>query len=195
MVSNKYLFLFLLICLLGSSSFAQTDSAALEAIKMRNSLDDYLLQNVGNKPNTLKEKWMASKIDSLTNLTQKLATQNAYLQNNSKPAATPIAKSNQQVYTLYYPTNSFAINKDGKELLRKILQENPNANYTLKGYSDAYGNPESNLSLSLKRAAQVRAFLQEGNSNIPVEILAAETKQSAKNAQAKLARKVEIYVQ
>lgn len=195
MVSNKYLFLFLLLCLLGSSSFAQTDSVALEAIKMRNSLDDYLLQNVGNKPNTLKEKSMAAKIDSLTNLTQKLAAQNAYLQNNSKPAATPIAQSNQQVYTLYYPTNSSAINKDGKELLRKILQENPNANYTIKGYSDAYGNPESNLSLSLKRAAQVRAFLQASNSNLPVEILAAETKQSAKNAQAKLARKVEIYVQ
>lgn len=195
MVSNNYVYLFLLFCLLGASSFAQSDSAALEAIKMRNSLDTYLLQNVGNKPNTLKEKWMAAKIDSLTNVTQKLSAQNALLQSNSKPVVTPIAKANQQVYTLYYRTNSYAISKEGKELLRKILQENPNANFTIKGYSDAYGNPESNLSLSLKRAAHVRAFLQEGNPNIPIEIFAAETSRNAKSKQAKLARKVDIYIQ
>jgi hypothetical protein len=100
MENKGFAFFFVFI----SSAFfatAQSDSAAKEAIKMRNNIDVYLQENLGNKPITNKEKLMANKIDSLVNLTRQLANQISALEKSPKPTQVNQGLS-RQTYSVYF---------------------------------------------------------------------------------------------
>ncbi len=193
MENKGFAFFFVFI----SSAFfatAQSDSAAKEAIKMRNNIDVYLQENLGNKPITNKEKLMANKIDSLVNLTRQLSNQISALEKSPKPTQVNQGLS-RQTYSVYFSSNSCVISQDGIAMIEKIVNQYPNASFEIKGYADAYGNADYNLNLSMKRASDIRLKLKGLLPNSNIEIVAAEHNKNAINSTAHLFRKVDIIVQ
>jgi OmpA-OmpF porin, OOP family len=72
----------------------------------------------------------------------------------------PVAPGANAVwYTVYFDTNSFAINTDGQKVVNEViafLQRNPAAVATIIGRTDTVGSNDYNMHLSHRRADAVR---------------------------------------
>ena len=59
------------------------------------------------------------------------------------------------------------------EQLRKLavlIKRNPNARFTVEGYTDSFGSPEYNLDLSQRRADSVKQYLVQAMGISPAQI-------------------------
>ena len=54
--------------------------------------------------------------------------------------------------------------------LGTLIQRNPNATFTVEGYTDSFGGPEYNLELSQRRADSVKQYLVEAMGISPAQI-------------------------
>jgi len=54
--------------------------------------------------------------------------------------------------------------------LGKLIQRNPNATFTVEGYTDSFGGPDYNLELSQRRAESVKQYLVQAMGISPAQI-------------------------
>ncbi|MDP3929576.1 MAG: OmpA family protein [Bacteroidota bacterium] len=176
--------LFLVIAIYALESFAQTDSSASitsGALEMRNSIDQFLLKNIGNNPLTLKEKYLAKQIDSLlkvsqlqSNLISELKQGN--VQGNQGLNTNPIAKTD----TLFFAYNNARLSLLEIEKLKNLLLSNPNKDIQIIGSADAFGSARYNHLLAMQRALFVKNQIEKMGHTGQVIVRA-----NAYNAEAK----------
>jgi outer membrane protein OmpA-like peptidoglycan-associated protein len=107
------------------------------------------------------------------------------------------------VHGFYFPVGSAEISARNFALLNKVasaIRQYPKAKVKISGHTDATGNPETNLKLSIQRAESVSKFLS-GVSQLDSGILSSEgfgdTKPIASNktvAGRTKNRRIEIYI-
>jgi outer membrane protein OmpA-like peptidoglycan-associated protein len=191
---NKAKLLFVALLFIAYGALAQTDTstnAAQEAIKMRNNLDQYLLQNIGDKPNTLKEKYLSSKIDSLQKVTE---FQRSQL--NQKFRSEPISvANNHKELEVFFESNSFELSNLDQQKILEFIKNNSGTSIQIIASTDAYGEEAYNLSLAIKRGNKVKELLQKNQFNGKIDILATAINPNALGTLAKANRKAKIILQ
>jgi outer membrane protein OmpA-like peptidoglycan-associated protein len=191
---NKSRLLFVALLFIAFGALAQTDTstnAAQEAIKMRNNLDQYLLQNIGDKPNTLKEKYLSAKIDSLQKVTE---FQRSQL--NQKFRSEPISvANNHKELEVFFESNSFELSNLDQQKILEFIKNNSGTSIQIIASTDAYGEEAYNLSLAIKRGNKVKELLQKNQFNGKIDILATAINPNALGTLAKANRKAKIILQ
>ncbi|MCF8253005.1 MAG: OmpA family protein [Bacteroidia bacterium] len=188
----KSLFAFLFFvsyCALGQTDTAS--NAAQEAIKMRNNLDQYLLQNIGDKPNTLKEKFLSAKIDSLLKVTE---LQQNQLSKKLRSEPSEAAKKGIEL-ELFFESNSFELSNLEEQKISEFIKNNSGTSIQIIASSDAYGEEAYNLSLAIKRGNKVKNILLSNQFNGQVDIMATAIDPNALGSLAKANRKAKIILQ
>jgi OmpA-OmpF porin, OOP family len=85
-----------------------------------------------------------------------------------EPAKSAPAADIPPAQNVYFATNKFDVNKEGREkatLIIDYLKSHPNAKAALSGYHDPRGNVAANEELAFNRAKAVRAFMEEAGIN------------------------------
>jgi len=106
----------------------------------------------------------------------------ACAQNQPQPVASnppPVAPGTNAVwYTVYFDTNSYAINANGQKVIADVtafLQRNPNSVATIIGRTDTVGSADYNMHLSNRRADAVRDAIVYGGKLTPDRVEARWT--------------------
>ena len=86
--------------------------------------------------------------------------------NNGCPEVTEEVQKELNAYakTINFDTGKTSISKDSEEALKAImaiLDEYPNAKFTVEGHTDSVGNAKNNMRLSEARALSVKSYLVE----------------------------------
>ena len=86
--------------------------------------------------------------------------------NNGCPEVTLVVQKelNEYAKTINFETGKTAITKDSEEALEaiiSILNEYPNAKFTVEGHTDSVGSAKNNMRLSEARALSVKSYLVE----------------------------------
>ena len=84
-------------------------------------------------------------------------------------AGTAIRMPNDQLFQ--YDSDSLDSGGIGElQKLATLIKRNPNAKFTIEGYTDSFGSPEYNIELSQRRADSVARYLVEALSINPAQI-------------------------
>lgn len=177
-------FLFLVIAIYAIDSFAQKDSSsniANDALEMRNSLDNYLLKNIGNNPLTLKEKYLVRQIDSLKKLSNLQSEIIANLNQGFSMKSNGLDKANKEIVdTLFFEYNSSKLNPIQLSKLKQLVQTIPSKSIQIVGSTDAFGSARFNHLLGMERALFVKKQIENLGYQGQVVVLA-----NAYNVEAK----------
>jgi outer membrane protein OmpA-like peptidoglycan-associated protein len=188
--------LFLVIAIYAIESFAQTDSStsiSSDALEMRNSIDQFLLKNIGNNPLTLKEKYLAKQIDSLLNVSR---LQNHLIselkQGNTQVNQGSKAEQILNIDTLFFAYNNARLSQLEIEKLKNLLLSNPNKDIQIIGSADAFGSARYNHLLAMQRGLFVKKQIEELGYNGQVIVRANAYNAGAKGNLAAKYRMVTI---
>lgn len=170
---------------------AQNQQVLDEAVKLKNSLDAYMKQQVGNTPLTDKEKWMFQKMDSL----QKL---NAALQNSLKNCGqTPqtignVTTQHSLPFSIFFTFNSSVLDAKSKMQLDLLFKELNNRNIRIQAFTDAYGSQAYNKKLAAARLEVISNYLKALGYTGSIEILPYTFDNSANGQKSSFSRRVDI---
>jgi outer membrane protein OmpA-like peptidoglycan-associated protein len=182
---KKYISLLLLLFVFLNLN-AQNQQVLDEALKLKNSLDSYMKEQIGNTPLTDKEKWMFSQIDSLRK-------QNLKLMQNMKDLDTIhmkkiVSTKSENVHSLtlsiFFESNSAALDNKSKLYLSNIVKSLKSIMITLQAFTDAYGTPDYNSQLADARLKNLIDYLRaEGfNGEIKTMDYTYDSKASGQNS-------------
>ena len=170
---------------------AQNQQVLDEAVKLKNSLDAYMKQQVGNTPLTDKEKWMFQKMDSL----QKL---NAALQNSlkncgqTKQEQRSVSTEPTLPFSIFFSSNSKVLDARSKIQIEVLFKQINNRNIRIQAFTDAYGSQAYNEKLAAARLEVICNYLKALGYTGSIEILPYTFDNSANGQKSSFSRRVDI---
>lgn len=146
---------------------AQNQQVLDEALKLKNSLDSYMKEQIGNTPLTDKEKWMFNQMDSLRKvnlqLTQKVKILDTLnMKKTILPETTPV---HSLTLSIFFESNSAILDNKSKLYLNSIIKSLGAKPITLQAFTDAYGTAEYNKKLADARLKCLISYLEEAGYN------------------------------
>lgn len=142
---------------------AQNQQVLDEALKLKNSLDSYMKEQIGNTPLTDKEKWMFSQMDSLRKANFKLIQNMKDFDTVYMKKAPKSRDDNNHSLTLsiFFESNSSLLDNKSKLYLNNLVKSLNNRVLTLQAFTDAYGKASYNKKLAEARLKNLITYLNE----------------------------------
>ncbi len=142
---------------------AQNQQVLDEALKLKNSLDSYMKEQIGNTPLTDKEKWMFNQMDSLRKTNLKLIQNMKDFDTVYMKKAPKNRDENIHSITLsiFFESNSALLDNKSKLYLNNLIKSLNNRVLTLQAFTDAYGKANYNKKLAEARLQSLISYLKE----------------------------------
>ncbi len=179
----------LLACMIGLH--AQNQQVLDEALKLKNSLDAYMKQQVGNTPLTDKEKWMFKQLDSLQKSNAELKVLLKNCGQNNQPVQ-PIVQQQSMPISIFFTSGSSVLDAKSKIQLELLLKQLNNKDIKIQAFTDAYGTQKYNEKLASARLESISKYLTSLGYTGKIETLAYTFDSQASGQKSSFSRRVDI---